>query len=106
MYSCLTVTYIDENRTRVSAETAYLTEDVLARPNLTVVINATVTRILFEKSGDDTRAVGVEFAKSKGGQRYTVRANNEVVLTYVSCLRSTKQSLIHILVLALFIRPT
>ncbi len=88
MYSVFTVTYIDENRTRVSAETAYLTEDVLARPNLTVVINATVTKILFEKNDDNTKAIGVEFARSKKGHRYTVRAKNEVIVTCVSCLSS------------------
>lgn len=75
------MTYIDENRTRVSAETAYLTEDVLNRPNLKIAINATVTKILFEKNGDETKAIGVEFAKTKNGQRYTVRAKKEVLVT-------------------------
>ncbi|KAM0787130.1 hypothetical protein ACM66B_006382 [Microbotryomycetes sp. NB124-2] len=45
---------------RVSAATAYLTPEVIDRPNLTVVSGATVTRILF--SDDDTpTAVGVEY---------------------------------------------
>ncbi|KXN88620.1 L-sorbose 1-dehydrogenase [Leucoagaricus sp. SymC.cos] len=74
------MTYIDENRTRVSSETAYLTKEVLARPNLTVVVNATVTKILTEKNGDEIRAVGVEFAKTRKGQRYTVRAKKEVIV--------------------------
>jgi choline dehydrogenase len=78
------VTYIDENRTRVSAETAYFTKDVLARSNLTVVVSATVTKILLEKNGDETRAVGVEFAKTRTGQRYTVRAKKEVIVACVS----------------------
>jgi choline dehydrogenase len=76
------VTYIDENRTRVSSETAYLTKDVLARPNLTVVVAATVTKILLEKNGEEIKAVGVEFAKSRNGQRYTVRAKKEVIVAY------------------------
>lgn len=88
------MTYIDENRTRVSSETAYLTKDVLARPNLTVVINATVTKILFEKSGDETRAIGVEFAKARRGQRYTVRAKKEVIVAYVFRLHSSAATLI------------
>lgn len=77
------MTYIDGNKTRVSAESAYFTNDVLARPNLTVAINATVTKILFEKNGDQTRAIGVEFTKSRTGQRYTARAKKDVILAYV-----------------------
>jgi len=75
------VTYIDENRTRVSSETAYLTTDVLERSNLIVVIDATVTKILFEKTGDETKTVGLEFAKSKTSCRYTVRVRKEVIVT-------------------------
>ncbi|EKM78089.1 hypothetical protein AGABI1DRAFT_114921 [Agaricus bisporus var. burnettii JB137-S8] len=75
------MTYIDQNRTRVSSETAYFTDEVLARSNLTVAINATVTGILLEKDGDETRAVGVEFANSKGGPRFTARAKKEVILS-------------------------
>ncbi|KAK4047830.1 hypothetical protein OIV83_005173 [Microbotryomycetes sp. JL201] len=52
-------TLIDKG-SRVSTATAYLTPEVIARPNLTVVGGATVTRILF--SDDETpRAVGVEY---------------------------------------------
>jgi len=75
------VTYIDENRTRVSSETAYLTTDVLNRSNLTVVVDATVTKILFEKTVDETKTVGVEFAKSKTSSRYTIRVRKEVIVT-------------------------
>jgi choline dehydrogenase len=45
------VNYIDERRTRVSAESAYLTEDVLARPNLVVTLHGQVTKILFDNGG-------------------------------------------------------
>ncbi|KAJ7067209.1 hypothetical protein C8F01DRAFT_980240 [Mycena amicta] len=75
------MTYIDAKGVRVSSETAYLTPDVLARPNLTVVINATVTRVLFEQVGGATRAVGVEFAKNASGPRYSARARKDVVLS-------------------------
>ncbi|KAK4056069.1 hypothetical protein OIO90_002800 [Microbotryomycetes sp. JL221] len=52
-------TLIDKG-SRVSTSIAYLTPDVIARPNLTVVSGATVTRILF--SDEETpRAVGVEY---------------------------------------------
>lgn len=77
------MSYIDENRTRVSSETAYFTKDVLARPNLTVVVNATVTKILLEKDGDETKTVGVEFAKSRQSQRYTVRVKKDVIVACV-----------------------
>ncbi|KAJ7707407.1 hypothetical protein B0H17DRAFT_1032615 [Mycena rosella] len=66
---------------RVSSETAYLTKDVLARPNLKVAIHAQVTRILFEQVDGTPRAVGVEFANSAAGPRYRARASKQVVLS-------------------------
>ncbi|KAF7312587.1 hypothetical protein MIND_00272800 [Mycena indigotica] len=75
------LTYVDENGRRVSSETAYLTPEVLARPNLTVAINATVTKIIFDKRGATPRAVGVEFAQGKNAPRYRARAGKEVVLS-------------------------
>ncbi|KAK2463425.1 hypothetical protein APHAL10511_004511 [Amanita phalloides] len=75
------MTYIDENRQRVSSETAYLTRDALARPNLTVVVHATVTRILFETSASGMRASGVEFAKSADGPRHHAVAKRDIVLS-------------------------
>lgn len=75
------MTYVDEKYQRVSSEAAYLTPDVLLRKNLTVAINATVTRIIFDKSNRETRAIGVEFAREKGGQRYRARARRDIVLS-------------------------
>uniref|UniRef100_A0A8H8CLS0 pyranose dehydrogenase (acceptor) n=1 Tax=Psilocybe cubensis TaxID=181762 RepID=A0A8H8CLS0_PSICU len=76
------MTYVDKNYKRVSAETAYLTPEVLARPNLTVAINATVTRILFDKSTNPRpRAIGVEFGRKEGGQTWQAFASKEVVLS-------------------------
>ncbi|KAJ7649976.1 hypothetical protein FB45DRAFT_6397 [Roridomyces roridus] len=74
------MTYVDPKGQRVSSETAYLTPDVLARPNLKVAINAQVTRILFEQSDGALRAVGVAFAQKADGPRYQARAK-EVVLS-------------------------
>jgi len=74
------VTYIDENRTRVSSESAYLTNDVLARSNLKVVLHATVTRIITKKVGEAVQATGVEFAKSKDGPRFTAHSKGEVIV--------------------------
>lgn len=55
----------------------------MARPNLTVAIHATVTRILFENQPSSTkpRAVGVEFAQTENGPRYQVKAKKEVILS-------------------------
>ena len=77
------MTYIDKKFERVSSEAAYLTSDVTARPNLTVAIHATVTRILFENQppSGKPRAVGVEFAKTEDGPRYQVKAKKEVILS-------------------------
>ncbi|KAK7463429.1 hypothetical protein VKT23_006781 [Stygiomarasmius scandens] len=75
------LTYVDGNGERVTSETAYLTKEALSKPNITVVIHAQVTKILFEKDGDETRAVGVEFAKGKGGPLYRAHARKEVVIT-------------------------
>jgi choline dehydrogenase len=58
-----------------------MTNDVLARPNLKVAIHAQVTRVIFETADGVTRAVGVEFAKSRKGPRYRVRARKEVILS-------------------------
>lgn len=59
---------------RWSTADAYL-KPVLRRPNLTLLTEATVTRVVF----DGQRAVGVEFAQ--GGPRKVVRARREVVLS-------------------------
>lgn len=75
------MTYIDEKRKRVSSESTYLTEEVLARPNLKVVIRATVTKIITETTETGIRAVGVEFAQTKTGPRFRVSAKREVILS-------------------------
>jgi choline dehydrogenase len=76
------VTYVDKTATRVSSESAYLTKDVLARPNLTVAIHASVTKVLFEKSKEGViKAIGVEFAESQNGPKYQAFAKKEVLLT-------------------------
>ncbi|KAF9267860.1 alcohol oxidase [Marasmius fiardii PR-910] len=79
------MTYIDKSVRRVSSETAYLTAEVLERPNLKVVINATVTKILIRTSNGQTsqeekKVVGVEFALDKKGKVWRAKAREEVVL--------------------------
>jgi choline dehydrogenase-like flavoprotein len=63
-----------KNGERHSTAKAYLTPH-LARPNLQVITGAHATRILME----GRRAVGVEYLQ--GGQRHTVRAAREVLLS-------------------------
>ncbi|MBI4293090.1 MAG: choline dehydrogenase [Betaproteobacteria bacterium] len=62
------------NGRRCSTATAYL-RPAMARPNLTVQVNALVTKVLME----GTRAVGVEYVR--GGQTQAVRSDREVVLS-------------------------
>jgi len=64
----------------VSSESAYLTNDVLARSNLKVVLHATVTRIITKRVGEAVHATGVEFAKSKDGPRFTAQSKSEVIV--------------------------
>ncbi|KAH9055222.1 GMC oxidoreductase [Lactarius vividus] len=80
------VTYIDSRGSRVTTESAYLTPMVLSRPNLTVAVNASATRVIFDTTGLSPRAVGVEFASFRDGPRFHVRAKNEVILAYVLML--------------------
>ncbi|KAJ6532086.1 hypothetical protein B0H19DRAFT_1005775 [Mycena capillaripes] len=75
------VTYVDHKGQRVSSETAYLTKEVLGRPNLKVAIHAQVTRVIFDQVNGATRAIGVEFANSPNGPRYRARARTEVILS-------------------------
>ena len=75
-----TVTFMDPNGRRVTAENSYLTPEVLKRPNLKVVTSATVTKVIFDKTGDRPRAVGVEFATSRDGPRFKAEAGKEVIL--------------------------
>ncbi|KAF9532479.1 hypothetical protein CPB83DRAFT_947689, partial [Crepidotus variabilis] len=53
---------------------------VLKRPNLTVAINSTASRVLFDTTGEKPVAVGVEFAANPEGPFYHVKANRDVVV--------------------------
>ncbi|KZT66467.1 GMC oxidoreductase [Daedalea quercina L-15889] len=71
---------IDEHGRRTSSATAYLTSDVLKRPNLTVAVKTVVERILFQDESTKPRAIGVEVSTSRGSQRYRAYASGEVIL--------------------------
>lgn len=62
-------------RTRRTPADAYLTEDVRARPNLSIITEAMVTKVVFE----GTRASGVVY--EKGGTEHTLDVEREVILS-------------------------
>ncbi|KAG8851668.1 hypothetical protein FRB96_009164 [Tulasnella sp. 330] len=76
-----TPTYITPQGQRSSTERAYLTSDVLARRNLKVATGAHVTKIRFDRRSKTPRAVGVEFAETRNGPTFFVKAKKEVLLT-------------------------
>lgn len=74
--------FIDAKGQRSSTAVAYLTEKVARRPNLSIATGQTVTKIIFDTSGSEPRAVGVEMASSKASPiRYIVKAKKEVILS-------------------------
>ena len=56
-----------------SVADAYLPPSVLKRPNLTVAVSTVVERVLFDESGSEPRAVGVEVSKSPVAPKYLLR---------------------------------
>ncbi|UJR19268.1 hypothetical protein I4U23_022397 [Adineta vaga] len=56
----------------------YLTSDVLKRPNLSILIHSTVTRILFD---DTNRAIGIEYYDSKSQTIKTIYSLYEIILS-------------------------
>ncbi|KAI0695505.1 GMC oxidoreductase [Cerioporus squamosus] len=64
--------------TRSTAATGYL-YPALSRPNLTVLTEAYVTRIITSKEGEEAVAKAVEF--KHGGQTYTVNVAKEAILS-------------------------
>lgn len=63
-----------------SVAVAYLPPSVLKRPNLTVAVSTVVERVLFDESGSEPRAVGVEVSKSQVAPKYRIKANREVII--------------------------
>ncbi|TFK46358.1 GMC oxidoreductase [Heliocybe sulcata] len=75
------VTSIDSKGKRSSTATAYLTRRVLARKNLTVLINTTTTRIILSsESADGLKAVGVEVARGPNSPRIQIAVRREVII--------------------------
>jgi choline dehydrogenase len=53
---------------------------VIRRSNLTVAVTTIVEKVLFDQSGSEPRAIGVEVSKSPVSPKYCVKANREVVI--------------------------
>lgn len=74
-------TFIDTFGQRCSTAVAYLTADVVTRPNLKIASGQTVTRIIFDTSGRQPRALGVEMSASKTAPvSYLAKARKEILL--------------------------
>ncbi|KAJ5218101.1 uncharacterized protein N7498_000200 [Penicillium cinerascens] len=75
-------TFIDSKGQRSSLATAFLTPDVLQRPNLYVACHSHVTRILFDRlTTNQPTAIGVEFQTKQKGILFEVHARKEVILS-------------------------
>lgn len=71
-----------ETKTRTGAVTAYLTDDVRGRPNLTVLVNTQVKKVILEPAADagEFAARGVEVRSREDGSERSFLAAAEVVL--------------------------
>ncbi|KAL0572693.1 hypothetical protein V5O48_009267 [Marasmius crinis-equi] len=70
------------NGTRSSSATSYLGPQFINRPNLHVLVNAHVTRILSTNmSGDAVAFNGVELSQDAGETFHTVHASKDVILS-------------------------
>ncbi|KAJ7224974.1 hypothetical protein B0H12DRAFT_1267887 [Mycena haematopus] len=67
-----------KNGARSSSATSYLAPQYLARPNLYVLLNARVTRVLQTSPG---AVRTVEFVQDLNGPKYTLTASKEVILS-------------------------
>lgn len=66
--------------TRSFARAAYI-DPVVSRPNLKVLAEHRVSRIMFDTSNKDSvKATGVKFKKTRHGKEYTVHAKREVIV--------------------------
>lgn len=75
-------TFICPKGQRSSTAVSYLTQDVAGRSNLSIATGQTVTKIIFDTSSAEPRAVGVEMAASASSAvRYIVKAKKEVILS-------------------------
>lgn len=63
-----------------SVATAYLTDEVLSRSNLTIATSIMVEKVIFDQSGPTLRAIGVVVSVGPTSPRYHVAASREIIL--------------------------
>ncbi|KAM5537420.1 hypothetical protein V8D89_008939 [Ganoderma adspersum] len=74
--------FVDAKSERSSMATAYLTTEVLGRPNLTVAVSSFTERVLFSVGADGTpRAVGVQVSMGCDQPKFAMAAKHEVILS-------------------------
>ncbi|XMA07896.1 hypothetical protein WAI453_000687 [Rhynchosporium graminicola] len=66
--------------TRSSATSAYFSSDISSRPNLHVVTDALVSKILLERENGEIVARGVQFESNSGGE-FTIKAGREIIMS-------------------------
>ncbi|TBU42157.1 GMC oxidoreductase [Dichomitus squalens] len=74
---------IDSNGRKSSTATAYLSDEVLKRPNLTVGTEVMIERLVFSDvtpPGQPPKVIGVEMRTSRNAQLYCTGVNREVIL--------------------------
>ncbi|KAJ7693362.1 alcohol oxidase, partial [Mycena rosella] len=69
------------NGSRSSSATSYMAPQYIRRPNLHVMLNTRVTRILQSAAHPKPAFQTVEFVSSAGGPRFRVTASKEVILS-------------------------
>jgi len=60
---------------------AYLSPSVVNRPNLTIAIQVTAEKILFDEHSSEPRAIGVQVSNSPAGPKFRVKATKEVIIS-------------------------
>ena len=70
------------SRPGISTATAYLTGEVLGRPNLTIAVSTFTEKVLFSTGRDGTpTAAGIQVSTGRTGPKYAVSAKREVILS-------------------------
>jgi hypothetical protein len=81
------------NQTRSDSKAGYI-DPLPPRSNLVILTGQQVTQVIFNGSTDasgNVIASGVKFQASSGATSYSVQANKEVILWYVTVLASSTE---------------
>ena len=75
-----------KSRTRSHAGSSYYSAEIAHRPNLRVLTEALVEKVVLQESNNDLTATGVQFITTQDGSRRTINASKEVILCAGSLL--------------------